>query len=417
MSARTGDPIKTLVPKTIMAESTNEVTLGDAGRNQISVSGVSGLAPSQVWGAGSGHCGKSSKHLRNFRVGTLNVNTLKGRVCEVVETLSRRKVDLCCVQETRYRGGHCRIITGKDSRYKLFWSGNNKGTAGVGVFVAEKWIEKVFEVKRVSDQIILVKIIVGQRVLCLLSVYAPQCGLSDSVKDLFYDQLRAVTAMIPASEFLIPCGDWNGHVGSTGSGYKEVHGGYGYGKPDPDSEGERILEYALAYDLFLGNTCFKKRDSHLITYRSGNTATQIDFMLFRKSLRKLVMDVKVIPGEEVALQHQLLVCDMMIDMPPQIKRKFTPRPKVWKLRDPQTCSLFQEVFKAHVPAVETEAATTTEEIWAKLKTGLLKTTEEVCGTTKPHRWRRETWWWNKEVDDAITAKRQAFKAWKAGKCT
>ena len=53
---------------------------------------------------------------------------------------------------------------------------------------------------------------------------------------------------------------------------------------------------------------------------------------------------------------------------------------------------------------------TTKEIWAKLKTGLLK-------TTKPHRWRRETWWWNKEVDDAITAKRKAFKAWKAGKCT
>ena len=264
--------------------------------------------------------------------------------------------------------------------------------------MAEKWIEKVFEVKRVSDRIILVKIIVGQRVLCLLSVYAPQCGLSDSVKDLFYDQLRAVTAMIPALEFLIPCGDWNGHVcstgfgykevhgGSKGFGYKEVHGGYGYGKPDPDSEGERILEYALAYDLFFGNTCFEKRDSHLITYRSGNTATQTDFMLFRKSLHKLVMDVKTIPGQEVALQHQLLVCDMMIDMPPQIKRKFTPRPKVWKLRDPQTCSRFHEVFKAHVSAVETEAATTTEEIWAKLKTGLLKTTEEVCGTTKPHRW-------------------------------
>ena len=44
--------------------------------------------------------GKSSKRLRNFRVGTLNVNTLKGKVCEVVETLSRRTVDLCCVQET-----------------------------------------------------------------------------------------------------------------------------------------------------------------------------------------------------------------------------------------------------------------------------------------------------------------------------
>ena len=125
-------------------------------------------------------------------------------------------------------------------------------------------------------------------------------------------------------------------------------------------------------------------------YMSGNTATQIDFLLFRKSLCKLVMDVKVIPGEEVALQYQLLVCDMMIDMPTQIKRKFTPCPKVWKLRDPQMCSQFQEVFKAHVPAVETVEATTTEEIWGKLKPGLLKMTEEVCGTTKPHRWRRET---------------------------
>ena len=105
------------------------------------------------------------------------------------------------------------------------------------------------------------------------------------------------------------------------------------------------------------------------------------------------MDVKVIPGKEVALQHQLLVCDMMIDMPPKIKRQFTPRPKVWKLRDPQTCSQFQEVYKAHVPAVETEAATTTEEIWAKLKK-----TDKVCGTTKPHRWRRETWCWNNEVE-------------------
>ena len=194
----------------------------------------------------------------------------------MVETLFRRKVDLCCVQETRFRGGHCRIIKGKDSRYKLFWSGNNKGTAGVEVFVAEKWIEKVFEVKRVSDRIILVKIKVGQRVLCFLSVYAQQCGLSDSVKDLFYDQLMAVTAMIPASEFLIPCGDWNGHVGSTGSGNKEVHGGYGYGKPDPDSEGERILEYALVDGAITAkHQAFKAWKAGKCTQASYSTAKRI----------------------------------------------------------------------------------------------------------------------------------------------
>ena len=167
------------------------------------------------------------------------MNTLRGRVCEVVEILSHRKVDVCCIQDTRY---------------KHYWSGNDKGTVGVGVFVAEEWIEKVFEVQRVSDRIILLKLIVGQRVVTFLSVYAPQSGLSDEVEDLFFDQLRAVTARIPASKFLIPCGDWNGHVGHAGTGYREVHGGMGYGRPKPDVEGERILEYALAFDLLLGNT-------------------------------------------------------------------------------------------------------------------------------------------------------------------
>ena len=158
-------------------------------------------------------------------------------------------------------------------------------------------MDRVFEVQRVSDRIILVKLIVGQRVVTFLSMYAPQSGLSDEVKDLFFDQLCAVTPRIPASELLIPCKDWNGHVGRAGTGYREVRGGMGYGRPEPDVEGERILEYALAFDLLLGNTCLKKHDSHLITYKSGNIATQVDFILFYRTMRKLVTDVKVIPGK------------------------------------------------------------------------------------------------------------------------
>ena len=85
--------------------------------------------------------------------------------------------------ETRYHGGNCRTIKGKDTRYNLYWSGNDKGTAGVGMFVAEEWTEKVFEVQRVSDRIILVKPIVSQRVVTFLSVYAQHSGLSDEVRD------------------------------------------------------------------------------------------------------------------------------------------------------------------------------------------------------------------------------------------
>ena len=68
-----------------------------------------------------------------------------------------------------------------------------------------------------------------------LSVHAPQSGLSNKVKDLFFDQLCAVTARIPGLEFLIPCGDWNGHVGRAGTGYRKEHGGMGYGRLEPDA--------------------------------------------------------------------------------------------------------------------------------------------------------------------------------------
>ena len=54
----------------------------------------------------------------------------------------------------------------------------------------------------------------------------------------------------------------------------------------------------------------------------------------------------------------------------------------------------------------------TEDIWHSIKTGLLKTTEEMCGTTRPHRWHRETW-----CGEVTAAKRQAFKAWETGKGT
>ena len=60
-------------------------------------------------------------------------------------------------------------------------------------------MDKVFEVQRVSDRIILVKLIVGQHVDTILCVSAPQWS-SDEVKDIFFDQLGAVTARIRISD-------------------------------------------------------------------------------------------------------------------------------------------------------------------------------------------------------------------------
>ena len=91
--------------------------------------------------------------------------------------------------------------------------------------------------------------------------------------------------------------------------------------------------------------------------------------------------------------------------------------KVWKLKDPQMSNHFQKIFNLHVSISAGVADGATEDIWNNIKTGLLKTTKEMCGTTRPHCWHRETWWWKEHVEQAIAAKQKAFKAWKAGKGT
>jgi len=43
---------------------------------------------------------------------------------------------------------------------------------------------------RISDRIILLRLVIGKAVFTFLSVYAPQSGLPEAVKEHFYDQLH-----------------------------------------------------------------------------------------------------------------------------------------------------------------------------------------------------------------------------------
>ena len=305
-----------------------------------------------------------------------------------------------------------KLVKGKDSKYKFFWSGNPGGTNGVGILLAEKWIDSVFEVLRASDRIIMLKMIIGKTVYTLVNVYAPQQGRSDDEKDRFYDQLNAIVAGIPSNEVLIPGGDWNGHVGEAAEGFNGAHGGFGHGVRN--TEGDRLLEFALAHDLVISNTLFRKRPSHLITYKSGDAETQIDYILFRRSLRKYIQDAKVIPNHECFLQHQLLVFVFKIAVVPRVKRKFTPRLRTWKLRDPACAEDFKAKFEAKCQRglVADSVTQPPEEIWQNLKNNLTSTAEEVCGYSRNHQWRKETWWWDSVVDGAIREKRRCFKLYK-----
>jgi hypothetical protein len=95
---------------------------------------------------------------------------------------------------------------------------------------------------------------------------------------------------VPSSEKLFIGGDLNGHVGSTCAGFEVAPRSFSYGSRN--QEGEDVLDFAMAFDLMIANTFFRKRESHLVTYRSGYSSSQINFVLTIRGINALAWIVR-----------------------------------------------------------------------------------------------------------------------------
>ena len=139
---------------------------------------------------------------------------------------------------------------------------------------------------------------------------------------------------------------------------------------------------------------FQKRKSRLITFRSGETETMIDYNLVNNKYRSSLKDVKVIPGEQIVSQHCLLLMDMVFKKKVRRKIKFRKKLKLWRLRESEVKDEFAEGVNNKCDG---------NEDWCGLKM-LLDVASKVCGYTKDKSRHFETWWWNKDVDVAVCRK-------------
>ena len=72
-----------------------------------------------------------------------------------------------------------RFVGIKGRRYKLWWSGNNDGIGGVEILVKEELCEKVVEVRRTSDRVMAMVLVLEEEVIRVTCAYAPHIGRSD----------------------------------------------------------------------------------------------------------------------------------------------------------------------------------------------------------------------------------------------
>jgi exonuclease III len=88
------------------------------------------------------------------RVGTWNVGSLIGKLREVVDTIIRRRVNILCVQETKWKGKKAKEV--EDIGFKLWYTGTTSTKNGVSIVLDKSLKDEVVDIKRQGDMIILV---------------------------------------------------------------------------------------------------------------------------------------------------------------------------------------------------------------------------------------------------------------------
>ncbi|KAK3547882.1 hypothetical protein QTP70_000339 [Hemibagrus guttatus] len=339
-----------------------------------------------------------------LRIGTLNVGTMTGKGRELADVMERRKVDILCVQETRWKGSKARSI---GAGFKLFYYGVDSKRNGVGVVLKEEFVRNVLEVKRVSDRVMSLKLEIEGVMLNVVSGYAPQVGCELEEKERFWSELDEVMESIPTGERVVIGADFNGHVGEGNTGDEEVMGKFGV--KERNLEGQMVVDFAKRMDMGVVNTYFQKREEHRATYKSGGRRTQVDYILCRRGNLKEISDCKVVVRESVARQHRMVVCRMtlMVFKTKRSKIEMEKKTKWWKLQKEECCEEFRQKLRQ-----ARGGQVVLPDDWETTAEVIRETGRKVLGVSSGRRKEdKESWWWNEEVQDSIQRKRLAKKKW------
>jgi hypothetical protein len=86
----------------------------------------------------------------------------------------------------------------EDTGFKLWYIGNTSIKNDVGIVLDKSLKDRVVDIVHQGDRIILVTLLVGDLVFNIISAYAPQIGLNESVKMQFWEELDALASSVPS---------------------------------------------------------------------------------------------------------------------------------------------------------------------------------------------------------------------------
>src|SRR6476619_810200 len=125
-----------------------------------------------------------------IRVGTWNVQTMNamGKLENVKEERQRNRLSIMGVSEVRWKDGGDFVSDG----YRIMYAGSLACQRGVAVIVEAKVAERVTEVDRFGDRIMVVKVRADPVDVVRVQAYLPTADYEDEEVKKLYEQLEEI---------------------------------------------------------------------------------------------------------------------------------------------------------------------------------------------------------------------------------
>ena len=160
-----------------------------------------------------------------IRVGTWNVQTMNamGKLENVKEEMQINRLSIMGVSEVRQKDGGDFVSDG----YRVMYTGGPTCQREVAVIAEAKVAERVTEIDRFGDRIMVVKVKADPLDKVIVHVYLPTTDYEDEEVEKLYEQLEEILGKQKGTDNVIVMGDFNAVVGKgkedkvVGSLYQE----------------------------------------------------------------------------------------------------------------------------------------------------------------------------------------------------
>ena len=155
----------------------------------------------------------------------------------------------------------------------------------------------------------------------IISVYAHTLKTSEENPELredFYETIESIIDKTPKRDVIILAGDFNAKTGGGWNDFKDNMGKYGKGLIN--NSGRRLLEMCKNKNLYITNTTFKHKKSHITTWtaphrnfktwngeeRRNPVRNQIDYIIMGNEHMRFVKDFRSYGGIETDTDHKFV---------------------------------------------------------------------------------------------------------------